>query len=121
MIKVELNRLKWSYVKFRAMTEHLERNWCAVIRYGGKEEWNWAWRASLCDMWSSQRTKILSAMSCSQDRDRLKQLLSRVFSPTIEQDSHDTFATIEKMTENHVARSMVLNFLATNWEILGRQ
>jgi hypothetical protein len=94
---------------------------CAVICYGGKEEWNWAWRASLCDMWSSQRTKILSAMSCSQDRDRLKQLLSRVFSPTIEQDSHDTFATIEKMTENHVARSMVLNFLATNWEILGRQ
>ncbi|XP_046447507.1 aminopeptidase N-like isoform X2 [Daphnia pulex] len=104
----------------KAMTEHLERNWCAVIRYGGKEEWNWAWRASLCDMWSSQRTKILSAMSCSQDRDRLKQLLSRVFSPTIEQDPHDTFATIEKMTENHVARSMVLNFLATNWEILGR-
>ncbi|XP_046636046.1 thyrotropin-releasing hormone-degrading ectoenzyme-like [Daphnia pulicaria] len=102
----------------KAMTEHLERNWCAVIRYGGKEEWNWAWRASLCDMWSSQRTKILSAMSCSQDRDRLKQLLSRVFSPTIEQDPHDTFATIEKMTENHVARSMVLNFLATNWEIL---
>ncbi|XP_046438917.1 aminopeptidase N-like [Daphnia pulex] len=105
----------------KAMTENLERNWCAVIRYDGKEEWNWAWRASLCDMWSSQRTKILSAMSCSQDRDRLKQLLSRVFSSTIEQDPHGTFATIEKMTENHVARSMVFNFLATNWEILGRQ
>jgi hypothetical protein len=103
------------------MTEYLERNWCAVIRYDGKEEWNWAWRASLCDMWSSQRTKILSAMSCSQDRYRLKQLLSRVFSPTIEQDPTDTFATIEKMTENHVARSMVLTFSATNWEILGRQ
>ena len=69
----------------------------------------------------TEHLEILSAMSCSQDRDRLKQLLSRVFSPTIEQDSHNTFATIEKMTENHVARSMVLNFLATNWEILGRQ
>jgi hypothetical protein len=60
-------------------------------------------------------------MSCSQDRDHLKQLLSRVFSPTIEQDPHDTFTTIEKMLENHAARFMVLNFITTNWEILGRQ
>ncbi|XP_046438680.1 uncharacterized protein LOC124190155 [Daphnia pulex] len=35
-----------------------------------------------------------------------------MFSPTIEQDPHDTL-------ENHVARSMVLNFMATN-KILGR-
>ena len=103
------------------MVEHLERNWCAVMRHGGKVEWNWAWRASLCESWSSQRSKILSAMSCSQDRDHLKQLLSRVFSPTIEQDPHDTFTTIEKMLENHAARFMVLNFITTNWEILGRQ
>jgi hypothetical protein len=105
----------------RVMTENLERNWCLVMRYGGKDEWKWAWRMSLNDVWASQRSKILSAMSCSQDHGRLKQLLSRVFHPTIQQASRDSFVMIEKMADNPLARPMVLNFIKTNWERLGRQ
>lgn len=103
------------------MSENLERNWCVVIRHAGKKEWEWAWSASLSDLLSSQRTKILSAMTCTPDRNQLKQLLARVFSPTIDQNPLETFKTIEKMAENPVARPMVLNFIRTNWESLERQ
>lgn len=101
--------------------DKLERYWCPVIRLGGQSEWKWAWKASLNDQLASKRNKILSAMSCSQDRSRLKQLLSRVFHPTIVQDPEDTFTLLEKMSENPVSRSMVLSFIKTNWEFLGRQ
>lgn len=104
----------------RAMFENLERNWCVVIRHAGKEEWEWAWRATLRDLSSTQRIKILSAMTCTPHRGQLKQLLARVFSPTIDQNPHETFKTIEKMAENPVARSMVLNFIKNNWESLER-
>jgi hypothetical protein len=60
-------------------------------------------------------------MSCTQDHGRLKQLLSRVFHPTIEQNSRDSFTMIEKMADNPLARSMVLNFIMNNWERLGKQ
>lgn len=103
------------------MMEHLERNWCVVMRNGGNDEWKWAWRMSMNDMMASQRAKILSAMTCSQDRNRLKQLLSRVFHPTIEQSPRDTFTMIEKMADNSIGRPMVLNFIKTNWDRLGRQ
>ena len=103
------------------MMDKLERNWCAVMRFGGKTEWKWAWQASQSDEWAHKRTQILSAMSCSQDRSRLKQLLSRVFHPTIDQDPQDTFTMIDKMAENPAARSMVLGFIKTNWDFLGRQ
>lgn len=103
------------------MTENLERNWCVVMRHGGKDEWKWAWRLTSNDMWASQRAKILSAMTCSQDRGRLKQLLSRVFHPTIEQTPRDTFTMIEKMADNSIARPMVLNFIKINWNRLGLQ
>ena len=104
-----------------AMMGKLDRNWCAVIRHGGQAEWKWAWQASQSDEWAHKRNQILSAMSCSQDRSRLKQLLSRVFHPTLDQDPQDTTAMIEKMTENPTARSMAMKFIKTNWDFLGRQ
>ena len=103
------------------MMGKLDRNWCAVIRHGGQAEWKWAWQASQSDEWAHKRTQILSAMSCSQDRSRLKQLLSRVFHPTLDQDPQDTTAMIDKMTENPTARSMAMKFIKTNWDFLGRQ
>ena len=99
----------------------LEDNWCTVMRHGGEAEWKWAWETSLSDEWDHKRTKILSAMSCSQDRNRIKKLLSRVFHPSINQNPADTFAMLEKMSENPAARSMALSFIKTNWEFLGRQ
>ncbi len=103
------------------MMANLERNWCAVMRHGGQTEWEWTWQTSLNDQWAPKRSKILSAMSCTQDLGRLKQLLSRVLHPSIDQDPEDTLAIIERMAENPVARSVVLNFVKTNWEFLGQQ
>lgn len=103
------------------MTKDFERYWCVAIRSGGKNEWKRAWQASSDVSWASQRTKILSAMTCSQDRMQLKQLLSRVFYSTTDQDPKDTFIMLEKMAANPTGRSMVLNFIKINWEFLGRQ
>lgn len=100
------------------LIEDLERYWCVAIRSGGKKEWERVWRASLSDNWALQRTKILSAMSCSQDRGRLKQLLSRVFNSPIEQQARDSFTLIEKIAENPFGRPMALSFMKTNWKKL---
>lgn len=103
------------------MNEKLERHWCTVLRLGGQREWKWAWQASLSDEWAPQRTKILSALSCSQDRGQLKKLLSRVLHPATEQDPRDSFTLIDKMADNPVARPIVLNFIKNNWEFLGKK
>lgn len=103
------------------MRKDFEGYWCVAIRSGGKTEWKKAWQASSDVKWASQRTKILSAMSCSQDRIQLKQLLSRVFYRKIDQDPKDTFIMLEKMAANPTGRSMVLNFMKINWEFLERQ
>ena len=103
------------------MIEDLERHWCVAIRHGGRAEWEKAWEASLSNRWLSQRTKILSSMSCSEDRDRLKQLLSRVFDSALDQDPKDTFITIEKVAENLAGRSIGLDFVLINWNVLEKQ
>ena len=100
--------------------DDLERYWCVAIRHGGKLAWTRAWKASVGDQWLSQRTKILSAMTCSQDKNRLKNLISRIFDSEIEQDPKENFVMIEKLAVNPIGRSMALNFLKTNWNILDR-
>lgn len=91
-----------------------------AIRSGGKTEWMAAWKASISDRWVTHRTQILSAMTCSRDRSRLKQLISRIFDSAIDQDQKDTFTIIEKIAENPLGRPMALNFIKTNWNFFDR-
>lgn len=99
----------------------LERHWCVAIRHGGKIEWTKAWAASRSSHWHSQRPEILSALTCSRDRSRLKLLLSRTFDSSTQQDPGDTFIIIEKLAHNPDGRLMAFNFIKTNWHFLGRQ
>ena len=105
-------------IDYSKMIEDLERYWCVAIRHGEKAEWEKAWEASLSNQWLTHRTKILSAMSCSKDPNRLQQLLTRVFDLAVYHNPNDTFITIGKMAENPVGRSMALNFIRNHWDIL---
>ena len=104
------------------MSEELELVWCTALRHStGPEEWKFAWKKSIQSQYSLQRTKMLSAMTCTTDQSRLKQLLGRVFHPQIEQDRQDTFIMFEKMAENPSARSLALQFIISNWQPLHKQ
>lgn len=108
-------------IVIRKVIEDLERYWCVAIRHGGKAEWTKAWQASIGDRWLSKRTEILSAMTCSQDRNRLKQFLSRVLDPAIRQDPNETFIAMEKMAANPAGRSIAFDFIKNNWDVLEQQ
>ena len=104
------------------MSEEFELVWCTALRHSTEpNEWKFAWKKSIQPQFALHRTKILSAMSCTTDQSRLKQLLGRVFHHEIEQDPHDTFAIIEKMADNPSARAMALQFIMANWKPLNKQ
>jgi len=102
----------------KMVADEMETVWCTSIRHGGQSEWDFAWKKSLQPDWSLQRSKILSALSCSTDSKKLKRLLSRVFHHSVDQSADETRALLQGMAENPAGRSLALRFITTNFKSL---
>ena len=95
--------------------------WCTAIRFGGPEEWDFAWRKSLALSPWPDRTSVLTSLACSRNADHIKKLLSRVYHPDVKQSSGESRALIEALSANPEARSMLTEFLLANWPRISQQ
>ena len=102
--------------------KNVEMVWCTALRHGGNSEWAYAWNVSrLSTTPLSETRKVLKAMACTRDLTHIKQLLSRVFHPKIDQQPSDTLTILKSLTENPSARRLTLNFVIRNWSYLNKQ
>lgn len=84
-------------------------------------EWDFAWRSSKTKA-TSKRAKILSAMGCSPDGKHLKQLLSRIFHPSIRQEPAESETLFKGMCRGSLkARKLVVDFIRANRKPLEKQ
>ena len=60
-------------------------------------------------------------MTCTIETKQIKQLLSRVFNPNINQTPKETSVVISGLADSFTARPLLLNFLMKNWEFLTKQ
>lgn len=106
------------------MDEHFDSIWCAALRDGANDEWDFAWKSAnnhYSPVQPSLRRKMLKAMACCKDPARHKQLASRLFDPNINQTPKETFDILLRLAGNAKARRLALNFLLANWDLLAKQ
>ncbi|KZS20695.1 Uncharacterized protein APZ42_012540 [Daphnia magna] len=101
--------------------KHFEDIWCTALRYGGPLEWSYAWNSSRDSSATlSKKRKIFKAMACTTDTSRIKQLLSRVFLPKINQEPIETSIILNSLAENPSARLLAMKFVMLNWAFLNK-
>lgn len=103
------------------MNAHFDSVWCAALRDGGKDEWDYAWRSARYTDRASLRRRMLKAMACSKDSLRNKQLVSRLFDPNLNQSPKETSEILLALAKNVKARDLALTFLLANWDLLSQQ
>lgn len=96
---------------------------CIAIKHGDQTEWNLAWKTSqhLTSRHPVIRRKLLKAMTCTTEKNYIKQLLSRAFQPDIKQKSKETMIVMKGLAENLFARSLTINYIIQNWKMLKKQ
>ena len=70
---------------------------------------------------SGDKKKMLKALACSKDSERLKQLLSRIFQPDIHQLPAETWAIVKTIGDHPSGRSLALQFVIKHWDLLSTQ
>ena len=84
-------------------------------------EWDFAWKKSINSIQPLERRKMLKAMTCTIDAAHVKQLLSRVFNPNVDQTPQETSIIVSRFSESFSIRPLVMSFLIKNWKFLSRQ
>jgi len=110
--------------QFRLVSKHFETVWCHAIRNGDQNHWQFVWK-SIHQLESPQQQKLggdkkkmLKALACSKDSERLKQLLSRIFQPDIHQLPAETWAIVKTIGDHPSGRSLALQFVIKHWDLL---
>ncbi|XP_033100895.1 aminopeptidase N-like isoform X2 [Anneissia japonica] len=89
--------------------------YCNGIREGGQEEWDFGWEKYLSTDDSSEKSKWLYALGCSQE----PWILSRYLEFSLDQSkvrSQDATYVIEYVSDNYVGRALAWDFLRAKWE-----
>jgi len=103
------------------MKNHFDHVWCTALRHGGHSEWSYAWNSTRSSTKLPEKRKILKAMGCTTDVNRIQQLLSRVFLPSTGQQPIETSIILNSLADNPSARSAVMIFVMKNWAFLSKQ
>jgi len=117
-------RNKWAieteFGCYRVAPEQLETVWCTAIRNGDQLQWKHAWK-TINQPATSDKMKMLRAMGCSTEPRHLKQLLSRIFHPEVNQFPAETWTIVKAVAANPAGRSMAFNFVLKHWEFFSQQ
>lgn len=104
------------------MRKNFDTVWCKAVLYGDDTEWSYLWnRTSLLSVPTSEKTKLLKAMGCTQDAGQMDQLLTRIFQQQLEQQPIETWTILTSLAENPAARQLALDFVMRNWAYLYKQ
>jgi hypothetical protein len=104
------------------MKKYFDYIWCTALRHGDHSDWSYAWNRTIVSSTKlSEKRKILKAMGCTTDANRIQQLLSRVFLPNTAQQPIETSMILHSLAENPSSRASVMTFLMKNWAFLSKQ
>ncbi|XP_022104262.1 aminopeptidase N-like isoform X2 [Acanthaster planci] len=89
--------------------------YCNGIRYGGQDEWEFGWERYGNTTDSSEKSKWLSALACSNEPWILSRFLEY---STIKIPQGDTINVIRYVAQNYVGRALAWDFVRANWDKL---
>ncbi len=102
--------------RIRPDTRH--HTYCTAIKYGGKREWDFAWRMASTVTSSQHRAVLLATLACSRE----PWLLSRYLWFTLDPESgirkQDGKELIVSVSRNPVGRFIAFDFIRENFDAL---
>ena len=99
------------------MKEFEEMIWCTAVRFGGADEWNFAW-SKIAEHSGADRRKVLKSLACTRDASRARKLMARAFHPEVKQETSDTRAIFDALADNADVTSQQIHFIVDNWQRL---
>lgn len=90
--------------------------YCNAIKYGGQEEWEFAWQRYLNTDVGSEKELIMSGLGCSREPWILQRYLEWAItegSGIRKQDAVRVFSTV---SNSYVGQQISYRFLKTNWD-----
>ncbi|XP_076080852.1 aminopeptidase N-like isoform X2 [Mytilus galloprovincialis] len=91
--------------------------YCTAIRYGGVEEWDFAYKKYKTSNVATEKAVLLLSMSCSRDVWVLSRYLKYTLIPE-EIRKQDAVSTIVYISRNTIGRSLVWDFVRGNWDFI---
>ncbi|CAG2231963.1 ANPEP [Mytilus edulis] len=91
--------------------------YCTAIRYGGVEEWDFAYKKYKTANVATEKAVLLLSMSCSRDVWVLSRYLKYTLIPE-EIRKQDAVSTIVYISRNTIGRSLVWDFVRGNWDFI---
>ncbi|CAC5387007.1 ANPEP [Mytilus coruscus] len=94
--------------------------YCTAIRYGGVEEWDFAFRKYKTSNVATEKDVLLLSLSCSRDVWVLSRLLKYALMPE-EIRKQDAVSIIIYISRNPIGRCLVWDFVRGNWDVIFKQ
>ncbi|XP_052084132.1 aminopeptidase N-like isoform X2 [Mytilus californianus] len=91
--------------------------YCTAIRYGGVEEWDFAYKKYKTSNVATEKAVLLLSLSCSRDVWVLSRYLKYTLMPE-EIRKQDAVSTIVYISRNTIGRSLVWDFVRGNWDFI---
>ena len=90
--------------------------YCNAIRHGGEEEWDFAWQRYNNTNVGSEKSNLLSAVTCTKE----PWLLNRLLNMTIYKESgirtQDSRIVIGRVASNLIGRDLAFDFARDKWD-----
>ncbi|KAF7654812.1 hypothetical protein LDENG_00064510 [Lucifuga dentata] len=94
--------------------------YCSSLAAGGAAEWDFGWSQFKNATVASEASKLLSALSCTNDPDLLKRYLSYTLDPDMIR-KQDATSVITSVASNKVGQDLAWNFVREKWEFMFTQ
>ncbi|KAK7788600.1 hypothetical protein R5R35_008941 [Gryllus longicercus] len=90
--------------------------YCTAIKYGGNDEWDFAWKKYLSANLGSEKETLLDALGCSSQPWLLNRYLNWMLSNDSGIRKQDGPRVFNSVSQNVMGHSLAFNFLRNNWE-----
>ena len=92
--------------------------YCNAIAGGSEEEWDFAWARYLNSQVASEKSTILSSLSCTKDVWLLNRYLNMSLTAHSGVRKQDGYKVLGGVGRNTIGRSLTWDFVRDNWDLI---
>ena len=92
--------------------------YCNAIAAGSQEEWDFAWARYVNSQVASEKSTILSALSCTKDVWLLNRYLNMSLTANSGVRKQDGYKVLGGVGRNTIGRSLTWDFVRENWDTI---
>ena len=92
--------------------------YCNAIAAGSQEEWDFAWARYVNSQVASEKSTILSALSCTKDVWLLNRYLNMSLTANSGVRKQDGYKVLGGVGRNTIGRSLTWDFVRDNWDLI---